>query len=273
MDWIQRIIVLVDTLEAAIGAIEGGTTLHNKLTAARATLLDQITAARMGELDAANIPTDLAVITAYVDELEARLSAARAGYLDNINQAGLLQVTAARAALLDQITAARLAELDAANIPADVDGLKTSRNRQLFSIDFWSVPQVSVVVPIAAANQALPSVVVDIPAGVTVVKATAMFKFRMLGNAGAANKLTNAQHIQIQKAAGAFADAISLVDDQFGIAAATREGGDVVIGDHNVVATVDADETYGFQWTNAIADVAALTFYDVQTGLRIWYSV
>jgi len=58
MDWIQRIIVLIDTLEAAIGAIEGGTTLHNKLTAARATLLDQITAARLAELDAANIPAD-----------------------------------------------------------------------------------------------------------------------------------------------------------------------------------------------------------------------
>jgi len=58
MDWIQRIIALVDTLEAAIGAIEGGTTLHNKLTAARAALLDQITAARLAELDAANIPAD-----------------------------------------------------------------------------------------------------------------------------------------------------------------------------------------------------------------------
>lgn len=145
----------------------------------------------------------------------------------------------------------------------------------LFSIDYWSVPKVSVVVPIAAASQALPDVVVAaLPAGMVVVKATAMFKFRMLGNAGVANKLTNAQHIQIQKdGAGGFADAISLVDDQFGIGAATREGGDVVVGDHNVVAKVDADATYNFQWTDAIADVAALTFYDVQTGLRIWYSI
>ena len=155
-----------------------------QVTAARAALLDQITAARLAELDPANIPADLDTIkgyldteiaailaavdtevaaikavtdnlpnsgalttlTAYVDELETRLSAVRAGYLDNlnnaqllnipnlstlsaarigyldnINQAGLLQVTAARAALLDQITAARMAELDAANIPADTD--------------------------------------------------------------------------------------------------------------------------------------------------------
>lgn len=79
------------------------------------------------------MPDWLAILKAYVDSLETivgteggvaladKLTAARAGYLDNINQAGLLQVTAARAALLDQITALRLAELDAANIPADVD--------------------------------------------------------------------------------------------------------------------------------------------------------
>lgn len=83
---------LVDDLEAAVGAIEGATTLHNKLTAARAALLDQITAARLAELDAANLPAD-------IDTLLARLTAARAGYLD---------------------------ELAAANIPADIDTLQNS---------------------------------------------------------------------------------------------------------------------------------------------------
>lgn len=63
---------------------QGATSLANKLTAARAALLDQITAGRMAELDAANIPTDLAVIIAFVDELETRLSAVRAGYLDEL---------------------------------------------------------------------------------------------------------------------------------------------------------------------------------------------
>lgn len=52
----------VDDLEGAVGAIEGATTLHNKLTAARAALLDQITALRLAELDAANLPTDVAEI-------------------------------------------------------------------------------------------------------------------------------------------------------------------------------------------------------------------
>ncbi|MBU2578078.1 hypothetical protein KKA69_04585, partial [Patescibacteria group bacterium] len=68
------------TFLAMIG-YEGATALASKLTAARAALLDQITALRMAELDAANIPAD-------VDILLARLTALRAGYLDNINQAG-----------------------------------------------------------------------------------------------------------------------------------------------------------------------------------------
>jgi len=148
--------------------------------------------------------------------------------------------------------------------------------RILCSMDFWSIPQTSVVLEVAPATETLPDVVVTgLPVGAVVVKATAMFKFRMLGNTGAANALDGDQHIGIQKAAGAFVTAISLVDNQFTIGAATREGGDVIIGDHNVVATcpVDVDATYGFEWTNAHADVADLTFYDLQVGLRIWYSV
>ncbi len=142
-------------------------------------------------------------------------------------------------------------------------------------VDYWSLPQIAVVIPAGALTQPLPDVVVaDLPDGVTVVKATPMFVCRMIGNAGAANKLTNAQHIQIQKGgAGGYADAISLVDDQFGIADATREGGPVVVGDHNVVAKVDGNATYNFQWTDALADVAGLTFHDLQMGLRIWYAI
>lgn len=44
-------------------------------------------------------------------DLLARLTAARAGYLDNINQAGLLQVTAARAGYLDNLAATTVGKL------------------------------------------------------------------------------------------------------------------------------------------------------------------
>ncbi len=104
---------LVDDLESAIGAIEGGTTLHNKLTAARATLLDQITALRMAELDAVNIPADIDTLNAAVGAIEGATT------LHN-------KLTVARAALIDEITALRMAELDAANLPTDIDNIKAA---------------------------------------------------------------------------------------------------------------------------------------------------
>ena len=45
------------------------------------------------------------------ENLIARLTAARAGYLDNINQAGLLQITAARAGYLDNLLTATIKNL------------------------------------------------------------------------------------------------------------------------------------------------------------------
>ena len=96
----------LQTTEGAVGAIEGATTLHNKLTAARAGYLNninqagllQVTAARAGNLDelaAANVPAD-------IDTLLGRLTAARAGYIDDIKvltrtQSGAQTITDAAA--------------------------------------------------------------------------------------------------------------------------------------------------------------------------------
>jgi hypothetical protein len=165
---------------------------------------------------------------------------------------------------------------DAKAAMAYLKQLVTSQRRQLFCLDCWSLPQTSVVIPDSAANQALPDVVVaGIPSGATVVTAKAILTYDSKDNAGAANKLNGAQHIQIQKGgSGGYADAISLIDDQFPVAAAAVDApGGVVMGDHNVVAKVDGDATYNFQWTSALADVAGLTLKNLQIGLKIWYSV
>jgi len=61
-----------------IGLGQRTQTLIERITTSRAAKLDEITAARMGELDSGNIPSD-------VDSLLARLTGARAGYLDNLN--------------------------------------------------------------------------------------------------------------------------------------------------------------------------------------------
>lgn len=74
-------------------------TLHDvRLTAARAANLDEITPGRLAELDPGNIPTDLATIDDFVDELETRLTATRATYLDNLS-AGPVATAAAVAAI------------------------------------------------------------------------------------------------------------------------------------------------------------------------------
>jgi hypothetical protein len=59
----------------------------------------------------------------------------------------------------------------------------------------------------------------------------------------------------------------------FGLAASTREDGDVIIGAIDVSATVDGNDTYNVQWDEALADADGINFNDAQVGLRIWYSV
>jgi len=145
-------------------------------------------------------------------------------------------------------------------------------DKQLFTMDFWSLPQEEVALTVAAGDKALPSVTVaDLPGTATIVRAIAMFKFRMVENhtyAGV-NSLDGAQEIQV---AGAV-DAINFVDTQFTLAQDTREGGDVIIGAINIAATVNANGAYAFHWDLAKALQTGINFNDIQMGLRILYSV
>ncbi len=154
--------------------------------------------------------------------------------------------------------------------------LETRLNRMRAPLDFPSLLQAAVTIPAIAADQALPSVTVaGIPAGATVTRAIAMFKYGGLyDSAAAANKLKNAQEIQIRTdAPGAWNDCINLVDDACAVAAATPRGGDVIFGAIDVTAVVAGNDTYNFQWDEAIADSASLVFQDVQMIIRVWYSV
>jgi hypothetical protein len=178
-----------------------------------------------------------------------------------------------------QITAGTLfVILSSSPTVAEVADIRTSQLRQLFSMDFWSLPQEEVQLTAAAGDKAFPDITVaDLPAGATIVRAYLMFKFRMIENTNvAANKLNAAQEIQVRDdGGGAWTDAINFVDDMFGIAASTRESGDVIIGAIDVAGAgfVDGNDTYNVQWDEAVADLANLQFNDVQVGLRIWYSV
>ena len=162
-----------------------------------------------------------------------------------------------------------------ANVKTQTDKIA---GKTLFSMDFWSDLQEEVVVTGAQTTPSLPSVVIaDLPASATIVRATAIFKFRMVENTFAGpNKLDAAAALPIQvkeTAAGSFTTAIDFVDDAFTLGDTTREGGDVIIGDNDIAGEVDANDTYDFQWLNAKADQNNILFNDVQVGLRILYSV
>lgn len=165
----------------------------------------------------------------------------------------------------------------AGNSPIEVDP-------PLGMMDFWSDPQEEVQVPAAAATLVFtPTVTIaDLPADATIVRAIAMFKFRMVENAHAtlANNLdggtvpNTSQVIQVKEtAAGAYIDAINFVANQFTLAAATREGGDVLIGSIDIKAQVDGNDSYTFQWLMRKAAQDFINLNDCQVGLRILYSV
>ncbi len=171
---------------------------------------------------------------------------------------------------------ARLGAPAGASISADIAALATAQGRILLSMDFWSALQEEVAVTNVAGDKALPDVTVaDLPAGATITRAIAIMKFREVENTNvAANKLAGAQEIQVRDdTPGTWRSAINLVDDLFTLAASTREGGDVLVGAVDIAVEVDGNDTYNFQWDEAVADVANLQLNDVQVGLRIWYTV
>ncbi len=157
----------------------------------------------------------------------------------------------------------------------DLQATLAKQNRILNSMDFWSDLQEEVVVTGAQTTPVLPLVTVaNLPAGATIVRAIVMFKFRMVENTYAgANKLDAAAALPIQVNRTGWLTAIDFVDDAFSLVESAREGGDVIIGDNNVVAQVDRNAAYIFRWLNAKADQNNILFNDVQVGIRIWYSL
>jgi hypothetical protein len=153
-----------------------------------------------------------------------------------------------------------------------IDAIKARTDNRLQTVTYFSPCQIEVVADTTHTDASLPTVTIPNITG-TIVHVYAGFKFRMIENTNAAaNKLSGAQEIQINKAGGAWTDAINFVDDQFGLAASTREGGDCIIGYTDLVGTIDVfNTTAQFQWDEPLTDKDALHFNDVQTFVIIQY--
>jgi hypothetical protein len=171
---------------------------------------------------------------------------------------------------------------DIADLRGDVSSLLTAIGGQLPSIDFWSDPLEEVQIDAAGITVPLPGLTVaGLPDGAIPVRAVAMFKFRMVGNTNAAaNKLSGgtvantSQVIQVRNdTPGAWVDGINFVNGQYGLDASTREAGDVCIGSVDISSILIGNGGYEFQWLLGRADLDFITFNEVQTGIRVWYSI
>ena len=171
---------------------------------------------------------------------------------------------------------------DVIQIQGDVTTIVTTTGEQLSSADFWCDPVEEVQVNAAGVTVSLPAVTIDgLPSSATILRAIAMFKFRMVENTNAAaNKLNGgsvagtSQVIQVRDdTPGVWGDAINFVDEQFGLEGEIREGGDVCIGSIDISSIVVGNDIYEFQWLLGQADLDFINFNDVQVGIRVWYSV
>ena len=169
-------------------------------------------------------------------------------------------------------------------IQNDVVTLVGSSGGGVVCADFWSetVDEAEVELDAAGETKELPSVIVEkIPAEAVVLRAIAIFKFRMIENKSSdANRLNGgtdpglSQVIQVREnTPGPWSDAINFVDSQYEVEGETREGGDVCFGSKDIFDIVAGNGVYEFQWLLARALGDYLSFYDVQVGLRVWYSI
>lgn len=144
-------------------------------------------------------------------------------------------------------------------------------------IDFWSELDDLVTITTTPVNITLPSVtVVGVPNGARIIRVVAMLKYRAAEDtSGAINSLVLAgtEHIQVDKTGGTFVDAIRLIASTIQLAATSRDGGDVWVGDIDIKAEVDANDTYELRWEGADAVGNNLLIRDLQTGLRVYFTV
>ena len=232
---------------------------------------------------------DIALIKAYVDTLETYLTdptyglAVIAAYVDTLETL-LTDATyglSALETLVDEVESLlKNATYGLSALKTEIDANETKIDRKVSCMTFWS--DVSTINPIQlttpAADKDLPNVVVaNIPSGSTIVQAMVLIKIRAIENKSSSgyNAINGAQNIRIKVSTGAWGTddiaAINLIDNQWYIAASTREFGDVQVGDNDVKSVVTGNATYNLRFEDALVDYATLDLFDVQAGIRVWF--
>jgi len=262
-------------------ALSVGTIFHNNLsTCSSAYIGDDSTNATVFEnyySAHSNVDNGFGIAKApyaYTGGTDPRPICVRNGWL------GLSWADADLVALASVCTEARLAELAAANLPADIDAIKS---RAVSMMEFWSDNQPATTLTPAITNVALPSVIVaGLPSGVTILRVTGMINIRRFANTHAnANAIDGAAVINIKKSTGAWGtDDVALInipDNSWAVpgagAVTMKENGILTEGDNNASSEVDGNATYNLRFDgNVFVDEFVFGLVDTAVGLRVYFT-
>lgn len=207
--------------------------------------------------------------------LLARLTATRAGYLDNLSAGAVAQnaTVAKDATVALNATVAKEATL----------------NKAVFFKDQWcATPIASLAFSNVAGDKNFADVDLPLnflPAGATIQAVHLMVHWRKQVDTSAALNAINAANktIRIKKAADGWAAslvAITMANGSLSTALSATEGGTIIISASDIKAKVNADNTtYNIRSDETTcADgitvtAASLTLWDIFTGLRVYFTV
>ncbi len=164
--------------------------------------------------------------------------------------------------------------------------IQNALGRKFSIVDFWSAPTNKIVaVNAPVVDIPFPDIVVaGLPAGLTIQRVVLIMTGRALNDTSGADNFINAanKRLRIKTAAGVWGVndivAITFALNSLYVKAGAKEAGPVIIGSADLSALVTGNATYNVrsdQTTRGDAIVAQgnnLELYDVQVGLRVFYS-
>ncbi len=199
---------------------------------------------------------------------------------------GTITVTAGFSHQIKAVTIYRVLNIpSSAQVSALLLAIQTALGRKSSLVDFWSAPTDKITIPAAAGDITFPNVVVaGLPAGLTLKKVVLILTVRALNNLDAADNYIDAANktLRIKVSTGTWGVndivAITFPINSLYCKGGQKEPGPVFIGSADLSSVVTADGTYNVmsnqtQRADAISALAdSLELYDVQVGLRVFYS-
>jgi len=205
-----------------------------------------------------------------VSTLESRLTAVRAGYLDELAAANLPTDVGN---LLTRLSATRAGYLDALN---------RDRPSMLFPS---AIPKAIVAVPAVAADLAFPDIIVaGLPTGISIARADLVLVIGALFDTSASENqiAAAAKTLRVKLSTGAWGTddivALTFVLNSLQVDADAYRGGTVLFGATDIKSVITGNATYNFtsEETNrsdaVIATGANLELLDVSAVVRVWFN-